>query len=426
MKRSLTLYALVSTALSMMASAIPQSFGGGNGFGPVIPSTPRFNGDLTANFLSAEQWAKQSLGGPWGQGREYAAGRETLRMTANPTLFGSVPDSVQMVREEGKLREVLIRYVDAGTYFGFDYDGETSRQEKLDGDARRVAFRNHYDRLATDLRQRLVAGCGSGRQVAVGRSSALRTAFQEFKSEGFLIRLALRPEHSVSLRLLRDEPQPTSFLDPALERLAARERLAILAKNVQSTARGDRVINGIPTVQQGNTPYCGVHSLAMVAQYHGLRLEADDLAAGADFKNTGNARGSDILGLYKALGEELGLKLQVGTKFSRADVEKHISEGLPVIVWRRVTKERDVAHTANSEKITRDPSAILPYLKDEQRFYPPGRIRELPSHASVVSGYNREKGEVIFSEPWGAHARERRMRIEEMEASVYQVFTYRL
>ena len=405
--------------------AIPQSFIGGVGNGPVIPATPRFNRDLTANFLDSKQWTQNQLDGPW-QELSTRAGREVAQMTANPTLFGSVPGSVRLFREAGKLDEIIITYLDAGKYFGFDYDGEKTAQEKAAGEKRRSEFQQQYKRIADDLRSRLSKGCGSAQQNAVGRTAELRTAFEEYRTDGFVLRLALRDNSSVALHIQQDNHVSKSLVDPNLEKLSSKERKSSLLKNVQTNQRGDQIIGGLPTLQQGYTPFCGVLSLAMLAQYHGLRVEPEALVAGAEFKNTGNAKGSDIPGLYKAVAEELGLKLQIGKSLNGETIERLISEGQPVVVWRRVTKERDLAHSTNTQKIIDDPTAQLPPLRDEQRSYPNKSDRNIPSHASVICGYNRQKGEVIFSEPWGNAARERRMRIEEMEATVYQTFIFRL
>ena len=51
---------------------------------------------------------------------------------------------------------------------------------------------------------------------------------------------------------------------------------------------------------------------------------------------------------------------------------------------------------------------------------------DAPNHASVVTGFNAERGEVVFVESWGEHTRGRRMRFEELEATSYMAFYYKL
>lgn len=405
--------------------AIPQTFAGGSINAPALLSTPRLNRDLTENFLDLKQWEQGNLDGPWIESTT-SAGREISQMTANPILFGSVPGSVRQFRESGKLQEIIITYLDAGRFFGFDLDGEKTMAEKMAGDQRRAEFHDHYKRLSADLRYRFEKGCGSGIQTLAGRTPELKTTFSDYRTDGFLLRLELRENFSIALHILQDKAAPSSLLDPSVEKMSLKDRRLALQKNVITTPRGDKVITGLPSLQQGNTPFCGIHSLGMIAQYHGLRMEADALAAGAEYKNTGNAKGTDIPGLYRAVATELGMKFQLGKSIDRAQLEKLILDGMPILVWRRVSQERDAAHTANSRNIAQDPTAALPPIRDEARAYPDKNNRQLPSHASVICGYNREKGEVIFSEPWGKNARERRMRLEEMEATVYQTFLFKL
>ncbi len=44
----------------------------------------------------------------------------------------------------------------------------------------------------------------------------------------------------------------------------------------------------------------------------------------------------------------------------------------------------------------------------------------------MITGYNAERGEVIFLESWGEHTRGRRMRTEELEATAYMVFYFKM
>ena len=99
---------------------------------------------------------------------------------------------------------------------------------------------------------------------------------------------------------------------------------------------------------------------------------------------------------------------------------------MPVIVWRRVSKEREAAHNEFLAELAGHPGAKLAApTKADQALWPARDEKGSPSHASVISGLNEELGEVIFTEPWGEHARERRMRVEEMEATAYAVFYFR-
>ncbi len=348
-------------------------------------------------------------------------------MTANPILFGIVPDSVYSYSETGKTNTLVITYLDAGTYFGFQMGGEKTNTERQSGAEKRSEFNQLFRRIETDLKKRLATGCGAGRRVVVGKSDLLRTIYTDFVWEDFVIRLAAREGHSVALYLMKKDHPSDSFLDKEISNLNEGERLKRLASNVSSNERGDVRVNDIPVFSQGNTPFCGIHSLAMVGHYYGLRIPTEDLEAGAQFRNNGSAKGSQVLGLYKAAAEEMNMDVAVSSRFDLKRISKAIEKGMPVIVWRRVSKERENFHSQFASKVQQNPLIDLPSPNTSQRAtWPAGRKKGSPSHASVITGVNLERNEVIFSEPWGEFARGRRMTVDEMKATTYAAFYFKL
>lgn len=425
MKRQL-LTVLLLAAMAPLGWSIPQSFfGGGQFFGPVIPAMPRFNADLTEPFLLPDNWAAQTLPGPWAE--EIALPGQTLQhMSALPVLFGAVPDQVSAYRDTAGLRQISITYLDAGKFFGFKEGGEKTAEDRQAGAAKRAEFAQHFNQLSRELRRRLEEGCGPGRMTVVGRSDLLRSTCTDFRWEDFILRLAVLDGHAIGLNIMRAGREVTGYLDDSLASLRPKERAALLKANVAASSYGDVQVRSIPMFDQGSTPFCGIHSLAMVGHYYGLRLNADTLAAGAHFKNTGSARGSDVFDLYHAMAEEIGMRVSVTSNFDIKRVQTAIREGMPVIVWRRVTKEREAAHTEFAVRYAADSSLRQPAVTDALRAsWPEKEKKGTPSHATVISGFNPERGEVLFTEPWGEDARDRRMRVEEMTATAYAVFHFR-
>jgi len=136
-------------------------------------------------------------------------------------------------------------------------------------------------------------------------------------------------------------------------------------------------------------------------------------------------RGSRILELYHSVGDELGMDVQVSSRFDFERVQEAIAEGRPVIVWRRVSLDREKAHSQFAARLAHTPSAVLPEPnRNDRSAWPDRKKKGTPSHASIVSGFNAERNEVIFTDPWGEEARGRRMRVEEMEATVYAAFFF--
>lgn len=424
----IVLASILLLALPIPASAIPNTFIGGGFIGPIVPSQPVFNANLTADFLSVDNWRAGDFPGPWR--RPNAAGEIELRSMARmPILFGAVPDSVVARSESdtGELREIIITYLDAGTYFPYLGGGEKSRDQREKGEARRAEFDARWRELDRTLRQRLEAGCGgSGEMTVAGVSAPLRVAYTDFTWENFRLRLARRQNHSIALHLSPVAMPAPGWIDEDIAALDRRTRAERLAEQVQTNDRGEQLITGVPVFDQGFTPYCGVHALAMVAHYHGLRMLPGELAAGAEFQNTGSAKGSRITDLYRAVGDELGLDYSHSARFDARRAERAVRKGLPVIVWRRVTLEREKAHAELAEQFAAEPnlSAVPPLEPGVLASLPHRKQMGSPSHASVVIGVDQESGTVIYLEPWGNQARERRMRIEELEATGYASFYY--
>lgn len=412
--------------LPHQAFSIPNSFFGNGNAIPIIPAFPRFNADLTEEFLEEENWKEGDFSGPW-QDEPAMDGQSIRRMSANPIVMGEVPMSVYSYEYEGQVQELAIHYLDAGLFFGYKYGGEQNREEREAGKDRRSEFSGHFKDLTKLLHARLEDGCGRGTQGAIGRTDALRTVYTDYTWENFVLRLVTREDHSVSLYIMLKSNVPTSFVDEQIAQMRSRDREAFYEEKVVSNDRGDTLIQGIPMFTQGNTPFCGIHSLAMVGQYLGLRVKPEALIAGADFKNTGSAGGSDILGLYRSAAAEVGMRASVTSSFKADRVLRSLEEGLPVIVWRRVSMERENAHSKFLVSFEKDPSLTLPVPTPAlMETFPAKSSRGTPSHASVVTGMNMDRSEVIFTEPWGENTRNRRMRIEEMEATAYAVFFFKL
>jgi hypothetical protein len=169
-------------------------------------------------------------------------------------------------------------------------------------------------------------------------------------------------------------------------------------------------------VPQGNRGYCGVATLAMVGSMFGLQLGAEEYAALSGFQY-GIEVQSDIRELFGNVAQEAGVKAQRSPKFDAAKMKQSIDQGMPVVVFRWWAEERDYIHSAYSARIARGEKAELPAATmDDRKTWP----KKSPlTHASIVNGYRADKREIIFTESWGEQARNRRMRVEEMEGTSY-------
>ncbi len=406
-------------------SAIPNVFINGQLIGPIVPAHPRFGADLTKEFLAAGVWEEGEFSGPWSDLKN-----DSRHMTAMPVVFGAVPESiVAHQNQSGKTQEIEITYLNAGTFFGYKFEGEKTHSDREIGSEKRSQFAHQFGLISKNLRDRLDTGCGPGEQVVMGRSDLLRSVLTDYQYENFTIRLARRDNHSVALHLMPTDARTKSLVAADFESLDKKERQARFSERVttEANSRGDTQINGIPMFKQGTTPFCGIHTLAMASDYYGLNLGPDELAAAADFKNTGSARGSNILELYHAAFEELGMRVKVSSRFDFERAQKALAAGMPVIVWRRVSIPREEAHAKFVSQLAVLPNLSLPKpTRSDQEKWPERSKKGSPSHASILTGFNAERDEIIFTDPWGESARNKRMRSEEMEATAYTVFYFEL
>lgn len=406
--------------------AVPNTFFG-NGDGPivVIPAQPRFNADLTEEFFQIERWKENKFSGPWDE-KSAIGDRKLKSMAAMPVVFGEIPMAVRVFSDGNGVLEVVIDFLDAGLFFSYQAESEDSPEQREAGRERRKEFSKYFRSLSRSIEDRLEEGCGRGIARSIGKSEMLRTEFRDFQWDGFVIRFVERENHSVSLHIFREGRVPDGLVDRSTVSLEYRDRKERYSERVAAQENGDVIVNGLPMMTQGNTPFCGIHSLAMAGHYFGLRMNPEELAAAADFKNTGSAKGSDIVELHRAVANELEMNCAISPGFKLSRVGNSIEAGRPVIVWRRVTAEREAAHSsyAAARKVNED--LLIPKLSNNELESLPGKDdRGAPSHASIITGINSDKGEVIYTEPWGESTRDRRMTVEEMEATVYAVFYFK-
>lgn len=425
MKRLLPLLLLPFLATPRV-EAIPNTFFGNGNVIPIIPAFPRFNADLTEEFLTVDRWKRQEFSGPW-RDEPALEGEKVRRMEALPLVFGEVPMSVTTSGDESGVSEITLGFLDAGLYFGYHFGGEQTREQREAGRDKRQEFERHFEDLVERLGERLEEGCGRGTPGVMGATPLLRTEYVDYIWEDFVLRLVARPGHSVSLHLFKRDAAPASYVESEFAAMNRRDRAVKFAEAVVRNEAGEVSVQGIPMFVQGETPFCGVNSLAMASRYLGLRASTVDLAGSAGFENTGSAGGSNLIGLYRAVGDELGMRTSIVPTFDRDKVLKSLEDGLPVIVWRRVSMEREKAHRQLATARRKNPALAPPVLTPEELAKLPDRTeRGLPSHASVLTGFSPATNSVIYAEPWGEDTRDRRMHVEELEATAYAVVFFKL
>ncbi len=374
-------------------------------------------------LLDPMAWQRGVFPGEWTPAASPSTLWSQYLTRTRPTLYGFPVVSVSVLRDGGTVRQISVLLLDGGAFFGFTPDGKGGGSA-VSEPAQRAEFRKLYDDLEKQVPRKLNEFFDQrGDREKVGSTRVTKTDVLRYERDGMVVRLQLRPDKLVRLTVLREDDAVESFFDKQLADLDPPERKRRWEANVQAgPVFGDRLIRNVPVMQQGWRAYCALSTFSMISEYFGVRLEPDEMAAMADFRY-GEASSDKLLAVFTAVSMEGGVKVTRSGKFDFTRAKRHMKEGMPVLVFRRIDRSRDYLHTVFASRLASDPTATLPAPDDaERKTWPTGK--DGAAHASVVTGYNEERGEVIFSESWGEHARDRRMRLEEMEATTYMAFYF--
>ncbi|MBT7303779.1 MAG: hypothetical protein HN849_29885 [Victivallales bacterium] len=369
-------------------------------------------GDLGLPLLEPVVWQTARLPAAW---REVSArsklGIRELR-TAQP-VFGHVPQNVQAFLRGNQLERIVVTYLDAGFFFA-------------NREAKAREFRQTFRVLEKALPKRLAKETRTrGKGSRQGRGE-MRTRTTEYTHGDLSLRLLCEDGFLISLTI---QPKANADRDWLAGPLPARDaRRKLLAANVRRQPNGDVVIQGVPMNDQHERGYCAIASLAMVMQYHGLAVDVDLLAAKAGYRGGKVAR-ANWEDLFRAIGREAKLRLTDSNRYRLRQIKKAIDRGEPVLVGRAFSRERDARHRAFAARYAHDPDATLPDPRSkagrqDRRQWP--TLRDGPGHMSVITGYNDKRQEILFTESWGEHYRQRRMRTEEMEKTAHALFFFGL
>lgn len=429
----LPLRALALAAAFLLVAVVPVAALPNTVFGPVAAVDSPLNGvDMTDELIAAVgQGQIAALRGEW-KDEGVIANATMAHLLARPKLFGREVVLARSLRRGDGLESIEATFADAGSFFGYlaerppeGREGKAAREELQ---ARLLARQNEFQTLYSEsheaVRTAITTRCGGeGKAIRFGKSRDLRAEPLEWRHGGTVIRLFADGRRLVRVQIIRQGMERGAWLDstvPADERA----RLAALAQSVRKNEDGTVDLPDLQPIPQGFRPYCGLNALAISARHFGLHVDEDWLAVAGDFENTGSAGGSDLLRLYQAVAAEAGLGLDRGTRLDAQAVKRAIDAGLPVIVWRRFSKDRDQLHTRFLREFSDDASAKLPDpATPGERASWPGK--DAPLHASVITGYHQDRREFLFLESWTGRDVPRRMRAEEMIATCYLAFVFK-
>lgn len=390
-------------------------------------------------ILSDSAWSSNTLPGNWAD-ISVNAGMQSKELRSIGRLFGHQPQQVLTFWDNGQLNRMEIIFLEAGYFFGFrksseltytQTSGETLDSRKLEREIeqlrksedveikeKHVQFKKLFETLEKDLPVKLEAFTKApGKRTTIGSGSLLRSRVTEFTTPTLAIRFSAEDDQLVNVTVLRKKDATRRMIG------STSSRRGTIKDNVKTLPSGDVVIENIPMFNQGSRGYCAIGTLAMITQYYGLNVNIDQLAAKAGYKE-GDTDNAIIIPIYQAAAKEAKLKMAQNEQFDFRAAMRSLSEGKPILVWRFFSRDRDALHTDFKAKHQADPTQLLPDPKKSREEKTTWPVFANGGHASVVTGFNKERNEVLFTESWGEETRHRRMRAEELEATCYVQFEF--
>jgi len=368
------------------------------------------------HFLSGEEWKENKdlaaqFPSPWvllGN-----AGVETNYYLAGKTNLGQLPVSYTEVRlKNNRLDRVAIVLAEQalaledGTLNAFT--GNTRRQVESN---QRAAWE---DKLAT-IRKTIFARfahLGPGEKIKLEPLGEIQTQWIDetanlcfrFKATSVLSELIIEPATNAQNKSLLRADWPKSEA----------ERATLLKSRVRTEEDGDMLIDLMPANQLG--PYCMVGTLAMVANHFGTQFNTFDCAELASYnfipkvsrKETKERQDNDS---YADLGKIIGRKYISADSLKPSQIESLIRDGCPIIVWRHITFTRMGEHQAYAKTTPLPEKSPVSDKKD----WVNEKTKDNGWHASIITGYNSKRKEVILTESWGIDWQNgERMSVEEL------------
>ncbi|MGC6426525.1 MAG: C39 family peptidase [Akkermansiaceae bacterium] len=388
--------------------------------------SPLDDREVSDILLSSKIWdGDENLPGEW-RAEGSVATTDSSYLLASPRFLGLKAILVRALRRDDRLEEIQLTFADAGSYFGY-YQGrapngfnekDAQRWHLKNLNAKNQKFLETMKEQQKMLRNELEKIDSRPREIERGRARMLRASFRIYRHEDLTLSLLGDNDRLLRLIISRSNKPPKGWLDPSLASLSPRERLGGLEKAVMNTERGDLSLRGVSIVPQGYRPYCGLNTIVMAGRYLGLHIDEDWLAVAANFQNTGTAAGSNLPSLYQAVAREAGFKMKRSRDYSQSEVRRSLKQGLPVIVWRRWSAERDREHSRVGRSFARGGNKTF---SKEMGFLPDERS---PLHASVIIGFNENRKELILLESWAGQSHPRRIPVRELSETAYLTFCF--
>lgn len=394
------------------------------GSSPVAPATPEQMNELAGiPLFSAERMIWEEDAAAVAKRLHLAQESLTTRDAsyriyppADAKIFGRRPYSAALSARDGRPAGLSIIFANKGDSVG---QFVPSAPGRLPPRVPSSVLRDYRKAISEDekaITEVLSSVLGAPRAQKISQGTKLQEKALRWDWNGHAILLVSVRDEYAAVRIA-----PVSELDASegVERVRDRDLKAQLAERVERRSNGDVILRDLPMVDQGPKGFCVPATMERMLRYLGIPADMYMLAMAANTQPGGGTSIRDVLWAVSDPVRRAGRKIV--PESGRPDinrVSKWIESGLPIL-WAIATSDavdaRINEHTAARAKVTdwKEWSASLkPARQNARKLAREGD----QGHVCLITGFNRETGELALSDSWGPGSAERWITIEEAAA----------
>jgi len=363
------------------------------------------------------QWPQESLTKTLCSYRLYAEGEQKF--------LGVKAYSMALYGKDGKVEDVSIALCNMGDFSNWalsTIDDAKERKKALSLDTKEEMmnqFRKSYRMNLEAIVKNLTNALGKKRRTRFSTGPERVTADRwDWKDLSFM--LIAQEDEYIHLLII-----PKSFADSEgkLKSISEDDLKKLLLPNVEKRPNGDVVITQIPMINQGEKGFCVPATFERLLRYMGIPADMYMIAMAAETGVGGGTR-MDILDdkLYQIVIKAGRRLISTGDGLNIYTISDYVNKGIPLVWTLEVDpefyqgKDSAMAKRMADRKGMTDPKVWKEILKRDIKLFPKPEPNYLEGHACLIIGYNKETGEMAFSDSWGPSFQERWMTIDEAKA----------
>ncbi len=337
-------------------------------------------------------------------------------------IAGITPEMVSLYGNPDHPTELNLVFVNQGDFFGQipDQDRQKILYEK------EPAFKKEMRRQENELRDALTKELGTPRQSFFG-VGALREKVYRWDAGDVSLLLCVQPDKYIALRVW-----PVAMANAQgrpLTRTTDTELKQLLKDNITKRENGDVIIEQIPMINQGPKGYCVPATYERILRYLGLSVDMYTLA---NCGGTVRGGGTYLEDINRAVGDLLsrsGRDTEKRLPVNFTEIQRWVDRGVPVIWNMMVTADiENESHQFTQQRQSMNPEEWAAKMKKYR--LPVGfQPNRGGAHVRMIIGYNKNTGEICYSDSWGPEYAELWMPWEAAKAlspgsGAFQVITW--